>query len=170
MLPDAERFRLRYGPYAPPKCRIGGWLTCRLRSRVRVVAISDARIQWPMTRHVNGGNATLILCGDLVKAVRRESTTARADRGVRRRFIPQNGPPRSPRPSGAARSAFTEAEDALLGTMTDLQVALRIGRSPIVVAPAAVSMGNRELSPTDGGLVASDGTKGRTDSCPINGD
>jgi hypothetical protein len=76
MLPDAERFRLLHGPYAPPKCRIGGWLKCRLRGRVKVVAISDGRIQWPMARRAGGGAAVLILCGDLVKAVRQESTQA----------------------------------------------------------------------------------------------
>lgn len=76
MLPDVERFRLLNGPYRPPRCKIGGWLECHLRGRVKVVAISDGQIQWPMTRSARGGNRTLIVCGDLVKAVRLESTQA----------------------------------------------------------------------------------------------
>jgi hypothetical protein len=76
MLPDAERFRLLHGPYRAPKCRVGRWLKCRLRGRVKVVAISDAPIQWPMTRLPTGGPAILILCGDLMKAVRCESSLA----------------------------------------------------------------------------------------------
>ena len=76
MLPDAERFRLLAGPYRMPKCKIGGWLTCRIRGRVRVVAISDGLIQWPMAQQKNGGNKTLIVCGDLAKAIGRESAQA----------------------------------------------------------------------------------------------
>jgi hypothetical protein len=66
MLPDSERYRLLNGLYRSPKCRIGGWLKCRLRGRVKVMAISDGRVQWPMTRRAGGGAPTLILCGDLV--------------------------------------------------------------------------------------------------------
>lgn len=75
-LPDADRFRLLGGPYRPPRCKIGGWLTCRRRGRVRVHAMSEALIPWPMTRPRHGGNPSIILCGDLVKAVRQESTKA----------------------------------------------------------------------------------------------
>lgn len=76
MLPDSERFRLLGGPYRSPRCKVGGWLVCRLRGRVKVVALSDGPIPWPMTCQAHGGNKMLILCGDLVKAVQRESTKA----------------------------------------------------------------------------------------------
>jgi hypothetical protein len=41
MLP-AIRFKLLFGPYKMPRCKIGGTLKCRRRGKVRVVAISDA--------------------------------------------------------------------------------------------------------------------------------
>jgi hypothetical protein len=76
MLP-AIRFKLLFGPYKMPQCTIGGTLKCRRRGEVRVVAISDAPISWPMTRNRNGtGKLSLILCDDLVRAVKRESETA----------------------------------------------------------------------------------------------
>src|SRR5437867_12477283 len=76
MLPDAVRFQLLNGPYQPPKCKVGSWLNCRRRGHVKVVAISDGLIQWPMTQSETGGPRSLILCGDLVKAVRQESAVA----------------------------------------------------------------------------------------------
>ena len=43
---DAERFKLLYGPYLPPKCRIGDKLPCEYRGReVKVKRITDAPIQ-----------------------------------------------------------------------------------------------------------------------------
>lgn len=76
MLSDHERFRLLGGPYRMPQCKVGGWLTCRIRGRVRVFAISDGRIQWPMTRQRAGGNNTFIVCGDMARAIERESGQA----------------------------------------------------------------------------------------------
>jgi hypothetical protein len=76
MLP-AIRFKLLFSPYKMPRCKIGGTLKCRRRGKVPVVAISDAPISWPMTRNRNGtGKPSLILCGDLVRAVKRESEIA----------------------------------------------------------------------------------------------
>src|SRR6266700_2528761 len=76
MLP-AVRFKLLFGPYRMPRCKIGRWLTCRRRGKVRVVGISDALITWPMTRpERGGGHLSLILCGDLVRAVQSESEVA----------------------------------------------------------------------------------------------
>jgi len=68
---DSERFKLLKGPYAAPRCEVRGFLRCRMRGKVRVTSISDAPIPWPCTR-----NGSPILCGDLVKAVRRESAEA----------------------------------------------------------------------------------------------
>src|SRR5262245_12841185 len=71
----ADRFRLHFSPYRMPRCRVGKRLRCLLRGKVVVAAISDGRIQWPMTR-LYRGRAFLIVCGGLAKAVRRESELA----------------------------------------------------------------------------------------------
>lgn len=71
----SESFRLLFGPYRPPGCRVGGPLDCEARGRTVVVAgMSDAPIQWPYAK--KRGNRSLILCGDLVKAVAVESAKA----------------------------------------------------------------------------------------------
>lgn len=41
---DADRYRLLYGPCLPSRCRVGRWLTCRVRGRVKVGRVSDAPI------------------------------------------------------------------------------------------------------------------------------
>jgi hypothetical protein len=42
---DSERFKLRCGPYPPPKCRIGDKLLCEYRDReVTVRGITDGRL------------------------------------------------------------------------------------------------------------------------------
>jgi len=70
-----QLFKLLHGPYHPPKCRLGQKLWGELRGCVPVVKIYRGRIPWPMTavkRRARG----YILCGDLVKAVKRESEIA----------------------------------------------------------------------------------------------
>lgn len=72
---DAERFKLIGGPYEPPAVRRGDTITCEARGReVQVGGMSDGRIQWPCA--LKTGRRSLILCGDLVEAVRRESEQA----------------------------------------------------------------------------------------------
>lgn len=73
---DPDRYRLRFGPYRMPKCKIGKFLTCGVRGEKKVVGISDAPISWPQAANNDVGRPYLILCGDLVKAIRRESATA----------------------------------------------------------------------------------------------
>jgi hypothetical protein len=68
---DADRFRLRFGPYSTPRCRVGGCLTCSVRGRVKVVAISHTPIPWPLCK--SSKHLTPIICGGLVRAVWRES-------------------------------------------------------------------------------------------------
>jgi hypothetical protein len=69
------RFRLLHGPYRTPRCCVGGRLYCeRLRCQVPVGGIHEAPIPWPVAG-VKGPRA-LILCGDLVQAVRLESVVA----------------------------------------------------------------------------------------------
>lgn len=76
---DADRFRLLHGPYRPPRCRVGRTLCCELRGDVRVTGYSDGPLPWPAGHALGGsgrGKPALILCGDLVKAVLRESNLA----------------------------------------------------------------------------------------------
>lgn len=62
------------GPYSPPACRIGDWLDDEIDGRLEVGGWTDAPIPWP--RRKKTGKASLILCGDLVRAVRVESAEA----------------------------------------------------------------------------------------------
>ena len=69
---DSERTKLLYGPYVPPKCGLGDKLPCEYRGReVTVEGMTDAPIPWPWTNR--NRNASPILCGDLIRAVRTES-------------------------------------------------------------------------------------------------
>jgi hypothetical protein len=70
-----ESARLLYGPYSPPVCRVGGMLECEALGREVIVGgMHDSPIPWPYRR--KKGRHSLILCGDLVRAVRVESEKA----------------------------------------------------------------------------------------------
>ena len=71
---NSDRLRLLHGPYRPPKVRSGQKLFCEIRGTVMVGGYTDAIIPWP--RMKKGGRACLILCGDLVRAVRLEANQA----------------------------------------------------------------------------------------------
>jgi DNA-binding Xre family transcriptional regulator len=72
---DEERYKLLHGPYQSPAVAINDKLDCELRGKVVVVkAWSDGTIPWPCVRH--GGQPGFILCGDLLRAVERESSLA----------------------------------------------------------------------------------------------
>ena len=75
---DPDRILLHFGPYHPPRCRVGEVLTCAVRGRVKVVGFSSGRIPWPVTFVGNRG-PSLIVCGGLLRAVHRESRPAVAD-------------------------------------------------------------------------------------------
>lgn len=67
--------KLLYGPYYAPKCKRGDKLECKVRGEEVVVGgLTDARIQWP--RVLKTGKRSLIVCGDLVRAIRTESELA----------------------------------------------------------------------------------------------
>lgn len=68
------RFHLLHGPYLPPKTRRGRRLFCEVRGTVEVGGYSDGPVPWPRVK--KGGVHSLILCGDLVRAVRHESAQA----------------------------------------------------------------------------------------------
>ena len=66
---------LLFGPYVTPNIRRGDKAACELRGReVFCGGLTDAPIQWP--RMLKTGSPSLILCGDLVRAVRIESEVA----------------------------------------------------------------------------------------------
>jgi hypothetical protein len=46
---DIERFKLLHGPYHPPRYRLGGFLHCAVRGKVKVRRIGAGRIPWPLT-------------------------------------------------------------------------------------------------------------------------
>src|SRR5262249_19123208 len=74
---DADRYKLHFGPYRTPRVRIGEVLSCEYRDGdVIVVGYSDAPIPWPLGRRRGRGNKGVIVFGDLVEAVMRESLLA----------------------------------------------------------------------------------------------
>lgn len=62
------------GPYSAPQCRSGDWLDDEIDGALQMGGWSAGRIAWP--RRKKTGRASLILCGDLVQAVRLESVEA----------------------------------------------------------------------------------------------
>jgi hypothetical protein len=83
----ADRYRLLFAPYRPPRCRVGRtWLRCAIRGQVKVAGISDAPILWPQCKA--GKHLVPIICGSLVKAIRRESNQGVAHHwGVSRQTV-----------------------------------------------------------------------------------
>lgn len=68
-----EKVRFVGGPYAPPNVRVGAWLKCELRGLLQVGGFSNALIPWPTAvKH----RKQLIVCRDLVKALKTESRLA----------------------------------------------------------------------------------------------
>src|SRR5262249_31367205 len=71
-----DRVKLLFGPYRPPRLRVGDRATCLLRDcEVVITSITDAPIPWPRCRALGGGSGPW-LGGDLEEAVRRESAAA----------------------------------------------------------------------------------------------
>jgi len=69
-----DRFQLLHGPYNWPKTRVGKKLFCEIRGTVTVAGFRFGLIPWPTAKWPN--SRPVILCGDLVKAVRCESELA----------------------------------------------------------------------------------------------
>jgi hypothetical protein len=67
-----DRFQLLFGPYAPPRARRNRRLRCEMRGLLRVGSWSDGPVPWPRRYRT----ASIILCGDLVRAVETESVEA----------------------------------------------------------------------------------------------
>jgi len=70
----ADRFKL-HGTYRTPRFRLGATVTCKVRGELRIVGVTDARIPWPLG-HSGRGARSLVVYGDLARAIRRESVSA----------------------------------------------------------------------------------------------
>lgn len=77
--------RLIHGPYRPPDVAIGEKVEAVLYHRLRdeaeaseavVTGWSRAKIKWPTGQTGNNSREYVLLCGDLVRAVRIESVSA----------------------------------------------------------------------------------------------
>jgi hypothetical protein len=64
-----------HGTYCAPRFCIGAKVQCAVRGQLRIMGVSDARIPWPIGVGQSGPKS-LVVCGDLVRAVRRESVYA----------------------------------------------------------------------------------------------
>src|SRR5205085_1927066 len=71
-LADDDRYKLIDGPYYPPRTARGRFLVCQLRGKVKVGGYSDAPIPWPRIWR----RRSLVICGDLLRALRTESVYA----------------------------------------------------------------------------------------------
>ena len=72
--PRSDKLKL-HGTYRTPRFRIGMKMQCELRGELKIVALSDAPIPWPLgTKGI--GARSLIVYRDLLRALRRESVTA----------------------------------------------------------------------------------------------
>lgn len=70
-----DRLKLLHGPYVSPRVKRGDIVFCHLSDRdIMVGRMSDAPIQWPL--RLKRGRGSLILFGDLVRAVQFESAIA----------------------------------------------------------------------------------------------
>jgi len=68
-----EKVRFVGGPYVPPSVTVGGWLQCALHGLLQTGGYTNALIPWPVAvKHPR----QMILCGDLVKALKTESRLA----------------------------------------------------------------------------------------------
>lgn len=75
-IPDEVRLALVGGPYVAPEAAIGAELRCRLRGRQTVAGYTEGGvIRWPKAEGT-AGSGPIILCGDLVRALRVESAQA----------------------------------------------------------------------------------------------
>jgi hypothetical protein len=81
-MPKKQSPALIRGPYTAPPCEPGSSLHCTLRGWVRVGGITSAPVPWPWTQDdIDGrknGKRSIVLCGDLISAVRAESVAALA--------------------------------------------------------------------------------------------
>ena len=69
-----HRFKL-HGTYRTPRFRIGAQVQCAVRGELTIKDVTDAPIPWPRGNSRRGPRS-LVVYGDLARAVRRESAAA----------------------------------------------------------------------------------------------
>ncbi len=69
-----DNTKLRFGNYRTPALKYGEKVNCLARGEVTIWGQSDGRIPWPIGKKVSA--LSLVLFGDLAKAVRREAAVA----------------------------------------------------------------------------------------------
>ena len=72
---DSDRFKLYFGPYQTPRFKYGKKVWCEYRGWVKIVGLSDGKIQWPIGRLMTAptGRDSLIIYQGLKRAIERES-------------------------------------------------------------------------------------------------
>ena len=75
---DSDRFKLYFGPYKTPRFKYGKKVWCEYRGWVKIVGLSDGKIQWPIGRPISPkpGRDSLVIYGDLKRAIEQESNLA----------------------------------------------------------------------------------------------
>ncbi|MBC7855452.1 MAG: hypothetical protein IAF94_18645 [Pirellulaceae bacterium] len=70
----SDRVHLHFGPYSPPRFKVGQEVQCAIRGKVTIYGVSKGRIPWPL--HRTAIRPSLVLYADLANAVRKESRVA----------------------------------------------------------------------------------------------
>jgi hypothetical protein len=75
---DTDRFKMLFGPYTTPVFKYGDDAFCERHGDVILCGLTPARIPWPIGKRKQKGSRarSIVLCGALVEAVRRESAQA----------------------------------------------------------------------------------------------
>jgi len=83
MRPQAQT-ELLHGPYIAPDVQVGQKLDCKVRGKLTVRRFSQGPLVWPMGHPggQDGGRHSYIVCGDLLRAVQRESSQAVQHQGA----------------------------------------------------------------------------------------
>lgn len=154
---EEERFRLHFGPYKPPRIKVGDEVECAVRGFVIVAGWTEAPLTWPYHR---ASYHPPIVFGSLLAALKEESNVAVAHwwgvtpstvgrwRGLLgingyktpgckrlyRAWMPEKLTPEvntAPHQSrrGCPQKTWTPEDDAQLGTAIDREVAALLGRS-----------------------------------------
>ncbi len=72
-----DKHKLIFAPYRPPRLHVGDRTDCLMRGAVVITSWTAARISWPRCLPVaSKGHASLLLDGELARAVRTEAAAA----------------------------------------------------------------------------------------------
>jgi hypothetical protein len=70
----SDRFTL-HGTYRTSRFCLGAKVKCQVRGELTIIGVTDALIPWPLGKNGRGAHS-LVVYGDLARAVRRESVSA----------------------------------------------------------------------------------------------